>query len=52
MAELAKAELAVDISAHTALAPHRTLRWTRMQAPALTASQVCYTTLLYTSYAL
>lgn len=50
MAELAKAELAVDISAHTALAPHRTLRWTRIQAPALTASQVCCTVRIYSAH--
>ena len=40
MAELAKAELAVDIAPHPAMAPLRTLRWTRSVATELTASQV------------
>ena len=40
MAELGKAELAVDIAPHAALAPLRTLRWTRSAAVEVTASQV------------
>ena len=40
MAELGKAELGVDIAPHPALAPLRTLRWTRSAAAELTASQV------------
>lgn len=40
MAELGKAELAVDIAPHPALAPLRTLRWARAAAVELTASQV------------
>ncbi len=39
MAQLAKAELAVDIAPHPALAPLRTLRWMRSAAAELTASQ-------------
>ena len=41
MAEMGKAELAVDIAPHAAMAPLRTLRWTRTAAAEVTASQVC-----------
>jgi hypothetical protein len=43
MAELGKAELAVDIAPHAAMAPLRTLRWTRSAATEMTASQVLAT---------
>ena len=43
MAELGKAELAVDIAPHPGLKPLRTLRWTRSAAVESTASQVLIT---------
>lgn len=42
MTELAKASLAVDIAPYPQLDPHRTLRWTRAPAAAVTAAQVAW----------